>query len=56
MIQGSIIGTVIGILPGMGGGAASLISYEQAKRTSKHPEKFGTGYEPGIFSKNSGYR
>lgn len=50
MIQGSIIGTVIGILPGMGGGAASLISYEQAKRTSKHPEKFGTGYEPGIFS------
>lgn len=50
MLQSSIIGTVIGILPGMGGGAAGLISYEQAKRTSKHPEKFGTGYEPGIFS------
>ena len=50
MLQSSVIGTVIGILPGMGGGAAGLISYEQAKRTSKHSEKFGTGYEPGIFS------
>jgi putative tricarboxylic transport membrane protein len=50
MLQGSIIGTVIGILPGMGGGAASLVSYEQAKKTSKTPEKFGTGYAPGIFS------
>lgn len=50
MLQGSVIGTVIGILPGMGGGAAGLISYEQAKRSSKTPEKFGTGYEPGIFS------
>ena len=50
MIRGSILGTIIGILPGMGGGAASLISYEQEKRVSKHPEKFGTGYAPGIFS------
>lgn len=50
MLQGSIIGTVIGILPGMGGGAASLVSYEQAKRSSKTPELFGTGIPAGIFS------
>ena len=50
MLQGSVLGTFIGILPGMGGGAASLISYAQAKRTSKHPEKFGTGVEEGIYS------
>lgn len=50
MLKGSVIGTVIGILPGMGGGAASLVSYEECKRSSKHPEKFGTGYAPGIFS------
>jgi putative tricarboxylic transport membrane protein len=49
MISGSFLGTFIGILPGMGGGAASLISYEQAKKTSKHPELYGTGYEEGIF-------
>jgi putative tricarboxylic transport membrane protein len=49
MLQGSLIGTVIGILPGMGGGAASLISYAQAKKTSKTPEKFGTGCAEGIF-------
>ncbi len=50
MFTGSIIGTIIGIIPGMGGGAASLISYEQAKKMSKHPEKFGTGTPEGIFS------
>lgn len=50
MFTSSILGTIIGILPGMGGGAASLISYEQAKKTSKHPEKFGTGCAEGIFS------
>ncbi len=49
MIRGSILGTFIGILPGMGSGAASLISYSQAKRTSKNPEKFGTGCEEGIY-------
>ena len=49
MVKGSILGTAIGILPGMGGGAASLISYAQAKKTSKTPEKFGTGCAEGIF-------
>lgn len=49
MIECSFLGTIIGILPGMGGGAASLISYDYTKRRSKHPEKFGTGYAPGIF-------
>ncbi|NQT58036.1 MAG: tripartite tricarboxylate transporter permease [Bacteroidetes bacterium] len=49
MLKGSFLGTIIGILPGMGGGAASLVSYAQAKRTSKTPEKFGTGCAEGIF-------
>lgn len=50
MLSASVLGTVIGILPGMGGGAASLISYESAKKASKHPEAFGTGCAEGIFS------
>lgn len=50
MLACSVLGTIIGIIPGMGGGAASLISYEQAKKMSKHPERFGTGTPEGIFS------
>ena len=50
MLSSSVLGTIIGIIPGMGGGAASLISYEQAKKTSKHPETFGTGNPAGVFS------
>ncbi len=50
MLKCSFLGTAIGILPGMGGGAAGLISYEQTKRSSKNPELFGTGHEPGIYS------
>lgn len=49
MLVNSFIGTFIGILPGMGGGTASLVSYEQTKKFSKHPEKFGTGCEEGIY-------
>lgn len=50
MLNGSILGTFIGILPGMGGGAASLISYEQARRTSAHPELFGTVMKKVYFA------
>ena len=44
------IGLWIGFLPGMGGGVASMISYGQAKKMSKHPEKFGTGHEEGLWA------
>ena len=47
IIRSSSIGTFIGILPGIGGSAASLLSYSQAKTWSKHPELFGTGIEEG---------
>jgi putative tricarboxylic transport membrane protein len=50
MFRSSIIGTFVGILPGVGGSAASLLSYSQAKNFSKHPEKYGTGYEGGIIA------
>ena len=53
LIRGSIIGTVIGIVPGTGSGTASWISYNEAKRSSKTPEKFGTGYAPGIAATES---
>ena len=48
LIRGSVIGTFVGIVPGTGSGTASWISYSEAKRSSKHPEKFGTGHIEGI--------
>lgn len=46
--RSSIIGILIGILPGAGGDIASWVSYNEAKRFSKTPEKFGTGHMEGI--------
>lgn len=48
MVRSSIIGVLVGILPGIGGNAANLVSYSVAKDTSKHPEKYGTGCLDGI--------
>ena len=45
-----MIGTVIGILPGLGGSTANILSYVVAKNTSKHPEAFGTGIVDGIVA------
>ncbi len=53
LLRGSIIGTIIGIIPGTGSGTASWISYNEAKRTSKTPEKFGTGYIVGVAATES---
>lgn len=46
--RGSVIGTLIGVLPGAGGDIAAWISYATAKRFSKTPEKFGTGHPEGV--------
>lgn len=53
LIRSSAIGTFMGILPGVGGSAASILSYSQAKNFSKHPEKFGKGAEEGLIASES---
>ena len=53
LLRGSIIGTFIGIVPGVGSGTASWISYNEARRASRTPEKFGTGYMPGVAATES---
>ena len=50
IIVSLVIGLFIGFLPGMGSGISNLIAYGQAKKMDKHPEKFGTGYDPGIWA------
>lgn len=48
MLQGGIVGFLIGILPGAGSTVASFVSYIIAKRTSKNPEDFGKGEIKGV--------
>lgn len=48
LLRSSVLGTVIGCLPGVGATTASFIGYSEAVRWSKHPEKFGTGIAEGI--------
>jgi TctA family transporter len=48
LARGSVVGTLIGALPGAGADIAAWISYAIAKRFSKTPEKFGTGHLEGI--------
>lgn len=49
-LRSGLIGTVIGILPAVGGAPAALISYAQARNASKTPEKFGTGAVEGVIA------
>jgi len=48
MLRSSIIGTIMGALPGLGATVASFIGYGAAKRASKNPEKFGKGTIEGV--------
>jgi len=51
--RSSIIGTWIGILPGVGGTTASIASYSVAKGFSKDSSKFGSGCSEGIVAAES---
>ena len=48
MLRGTLIGFVIGVLPGAGATIASFMAYAVEKKVSKHPEKFGTGVIEGV--------
>ncbi len=48
MFRGSVIGFLVGILPGGGAVLSSLISYAVEKKVSKHPEEFGHGAIEGV--------
>jgi len=49
-VRSALIGTGIGILPGLGGSTANLLAYLTAKKSSKQSEKFGTGIVDGIVA------
>ena len=54
LVRSSTIGTFIGCVPGTGGDIASFVSYDQAKRWSKHKDNFGKGEPNGIVASEAG--
>ena len=53
LLRSSIIGGLVGMLPGAGGEIASIIAYNESKRWDKHPERYGKGAIEGLASSES---
>ncbi|MBL4906673.1 MAG: tripartite tricarboxylate transporter permease [Sneathiella sp.] len=53
LLRSSLIGVFTGILPAAGGSISNILAYDQAKKASKTPEKFGTGIPDGIIAPES---
>jgi putative tricarboxylic transport membrane protein len=52
LLRGALLGTGLGLLPG-GHAIANLLSYSEARRAAKDPERFGTGDPRGIIAAES---
>ncbi|MBA3326190.1 MAG: tripartite tricarboxylate transporter permease [Rhodobacteraceae bacterium] len=50
ILRSSLIGALVGALPGTGGTVANFISYDQARKLARRPEEFGTGIPAGIIA------
>jgi len=53
VLRGSLVGTFIGLLPGLGATLASFLSYTWVRRASKTPEAFGKGAPEGVAAAES---
>ena len=53
LLWSSLVGVWIGVLPAIGGSAANMMAYDQAKKFSKRPEMFGKGIPEGIIASES---
>jgi len=49
----SLIGLIIGVIPGAGASIASFVAYQQSRTLSKTPEKYGTGHAEGLIAPES---
>lgn len=49
-LRSSLIGVFVGVLPAAGSSISNFLSYDQAKKASRHPERFGTGIPDGIIA------
>ncbi|MBT6567089.1 MAG: tripartite tricarboxylate transporter permease, partial [Candidatus Puniceispirillum sp.] len=53
MVRGSVIGTIIGAIPGLGGTVASFIAYTSTVQSSRDPSSFGKGNIVGVIAPES---
>jgi putative tricarboxylic transport membrane protein len=53
LLWSSLVGVLIGVLPAVGGSAANMMAYDQAKKFSRHPQAFGSGIPEGIIASES---
>lgn len=53
LVRSSVIGTVVGILPGAGGSVAGLVAYSEARRTARKGEDYGKGAPGGVLATES---
>lgn len=54
LLRGSIVGVLIGIIPGVGSSVSNLVSYSEARRTDPDPESFGRGNPKGVIAAEAG--
>jgi putative tricarboxylic transport membrane protein len=53
VVRCSFIGTVVGVVPGVGGAVSGFVAYSHARQTSRHPELFGKGAIDGVIAAES---
>jgi len=53
LVRSSLIGVFTGILPAAGSSISNILAYDQARKASAHPERFGTGIPAGIVASES---
>ena len=53
LMIGSVVGIIVGLIPGAGGQIAGLISYDQAKKFSSRRDNFGEGEPDGVIASES---
>ena len=53
LVRSSLIGGLVGMMPGAGGEIASIIAYNESKRWDRNPEKYGKGAMEGVAASES---
>lgn len=53
VLRSSLVGVLVGLLPGAGGSIANVMSYDVARKSSRRPEEFGRGNPNGVIASES---
>jgi putative tricarboxylic transport membrane protein len=53
LLTGTLVGSIVGVIPGAGGQIAGLVAYDQTKKMSKDPSRFGKGEPDGVIAAES---